>query len=183
MGYVLITPPATLAVTLAAAKEYLRILHDDEDAAIERLIAAATSHAETMTGRLIAAQTWEYRLPSFGGAIAIEKGPVASITSVTYRDGDGVDQVLASTAYALAIDEDPQQLLATGEWPAGASAVRVRYAAGFAESDPVLAAIRQAILMLVGHWFDNRSTAAAGTTTEIPLSFDALLWPHRARYL
>lgn len=47
----LIAAPAIEPITLAEAKLFLRIEHDDEDTAIAALIAAARQHVEMATRR------------------------------------------------------------------------------------------------------------------------------------
>lgn len=40
--------------------------------------------------------------------------------------------------------------------------------------------IEAAILLILGHLYENRSTVATGTTAvEVPMAARALLWPHR----
>jgi uncharacterized phiE125 gp8 family phage protein len=60
---------------------------------------------------------------------------------------------------------------------------RVTYAAGYTAAGDVWAApvdIQQAVLLLVGHWFENREAVVVGEsgTAELPLAVSALLDPH-----
>jgi uncharacterized phage protein (predicted DNA packaging) len=42
--------------------------------------------------------------------------------------------------------------------------------------------VRQAVLLLVGHWYANREAVVIGTiTAEVPLAVDRLLW-YRKRF-
>lgn len=189
MSYRPIAPAANHPVTLAAAKEFLRVLHDDEDATITSLIAAATSYAEAMTGRLLCEQSWELLLDAFSDTIPIEKGPVRSIVSVTYYDEAEALQTVDPANYAFDAAADPQWLVRATDysWPAtapGINNVIIRFTAGYQEDDPQLDAVRLAILLLVSHWFRNREAVAVGAgANEIPLGVDALLRPLRTYYL
>lgn len=61
----LITPPATIPVSVAEMKEYLRIDNAVEDTGIERMIKAATRKLEAYTGIFFITQTWDVFLDSF----------------------------------------------------------------------------------------------------------------------
>jgi uncharacterized phiE125 gp8 family phage protein len=43
----------------------------------------------------------------------------------------------------------------------------------------VLEALRQAIRLLVAHWYENRGLAAVGTVTVLPATVAALIAPYR----
>ena len=58
MSLQLITPPALEPVTLDEAKAHLKVDTTDDDALIERLIAAARARAEWHTGRAFLTQSW-----------------------------------------------------------------------------------------------------------------------------
>ena len=42
--------------------------------------------------------------------------------------------------------------------------------------------VRQAILMIVGYWFDQRNTASADPMKDVPYGADALLRMNRRMY-
>lgn len=53
---------------------------------------------------------------------------------------------------------------------------------GSAGDDPMVVndAIRAAVLLIVGHLFNNRDDVVTGTiATKMPMGAHALLWPHR----
>jgi len=53
---------------------------------------------------------------------------------------------------------------------------------GSAGDDPMVVndAIRAAVLLIVGHLFNNREEVVTGTiATKMPMGAHALLWPHR----
>jgi len=58
MSSILLTPPAAEPVTLADAKAWLRVEHDDDDDVIAALIAGARSHVEAQTRRALITQSW-----------------------------------------------------------------------------------------------------------------------------
>jgi uncharacterized phage protein (possible DNA packaging) len=93
-------------VTVAEAKQHLRVEHDDEDALITNLITAAREYCE-------------------------------DFQNVKLVPGE---------------DEEPL---------------------------PVSARVKSAILLLVGHWYENRQAVSEKPGTEVPLGVSALLWQER----
>lgn len=157
MTPVLVTPPASKPVTLADAKDHLRVDHDDEDAVIAALLDAAVSHLDGWTGvlgRAIMPQTWRVSAPA--GDVVLPM-PDVTAASVDYGDGPVVLDVTATAAgpcVTLAQDGDvtftcrlPAHLL-----PAAAGAVK----------------------MLLAHWYQTREAVSA-PMAEVPLAVDALV--------
>lgn len=181
---ILITPSTELPVSLEEAKAHLRVEHDEEDSLIEGLIRAATDHLSGWsgrTGRALLPQTWEQDFDRFH-QLRLRIGPVREVQSVTYYDSEGDQQTLDASVYALRQDAQGAYLdLAAGQsWPATdgrVSGIRITYEAGYDETP---AAIRQAMLLLIGHWYEHRQAVASGVTVaELPLAVDALLTPYR----
>lgn len=180
MGLVLITPPTSYPVTLAEAKEQCRVDGSDEDAVLNRDIAAATAYVEAYTGSAIMTQTWELVLDRFNSAMALPKGPVQSVISVKYIDPDGFEQTATPESYTVDLASAPAWVVVNSAWPAtmsGVNMVKVRFVAGQATADP---AIKQAILLLIGDWYEARANTATGTFAEMPHAVTALLTNHRA---
>ena len=57
MSTILLVGPAVEPVTLAEAKSYLRVQHDDDDDVIAALIAGARVHVEAQTRRALITQS------------------------------------------------------------------------------------------------------------------------------
>lgn len=176
MGLRLITPPAEYPVTLAETKKHCRVDGSDEDTLLNSYIAAATAHVESYTGRAIMDQTWELVLDDFTGCILFPKGPVQSITSITYYDTDEVLQTLATDQYVLDNVNDPAWVVRPSDvsWPSvaqGVNNVIIRFIAGYSDVPPE---IKAAILILVAHLYDNREAGAS------PDAVNALLVNHRS---
>lgn len=57
--------PATEPISLIAAKEHLRVDHDDDDALISALISAAREFAESICRRVFITQSWKLVLDAF----------------------------------------------------------------------------------------------------------------------
>lgn len=170
---VLVTAPSSLPVSLAEAKAHLRVDHSDDDDLIEGLVAAAVSHFDGRTGilgRALEAQTWEMVLDAFPASIVLPLEPVVSVTSVTFADADGADQVIAVEGYTLR----GATISPVAGWPVTTGSIRIRWVAGTG-CPP---AMRHAIKLLVGHWYVHRE-AAGEAREELPLGIRALVAPWR----
>lgn len=182
---VLITPPTDLPVSLDEVKRHLREDFADDDPVLELLLRAAVDRLDGWRGLGIAivTQTWRQDYPSFDRrCLRIPLGPVASITSITYVDGNKTTQTLAADQYRLLRDARGHFIVPADDvtWPATdcrPDAVAVTYVAGV-EAANVPASLKAAILMLVGHFSKNREAVLAGDLAAVPLGVDWLTGPH-----
>ncbi len=182
----LITPPISFPVSLAEAKDQLRVTHDEEDSLIETYIAAATQRldgAEGYLGRCLLRQTWEYTAERFSGPMRLPLPPCQSIDSITYTDASGQPVTLDPAAYEVAgLDSSEGAIIyPVAGWPPTArrpDAVKIRFTAG---SDFVPEPIRAAILGRVLHLFDNRESVVIGESANVmPLGEEDLIRNYRA---
>lgn len=176
-----ITPPVGAVFTTAEARAQVRVLHDAEDDLIDRLVAAATRQVERSTGTRLLTQTVLCRADSFTGTMRLPVGPVQEITAINYIDENGDEQLLdASIWLGHLAGLDPRLELAPGAvWPAiqaRADAVRIEIEAGYGDALDVPENVGQAILLLVGHWYQNREATVTGAiVAELPMGVKALL--------
>lgn len=181
------TPPTAYPVTLDHAKKQCRILWDDENDYIsDVLIPAATQYVQNYLNRQLITATWKFYLDEFPREICVPRAPVQSITSIEYVDTDGVTQTLAASTYRVDVVSQPARIVeAWGKvWPStqgSINSVIVTYVAGYgATYASVPADIRAAILLLIGHWFENRETILVGTSSsELDHTFSAVLGPNK----
>lgn len=179
--HVTVITPATAVVSWAEAQAHLRLDTTTDQAMVEAMVASVTgwlSGPGGWLGRSIGSQTLEARFERFTcDQVVLPYGPVTSITSIKYLDEDGVEQTLSPSVYQRLTD-GRVVLNLDEEWPDlydDAEAVRVRYVTG-----DVPAAIKAAILLMVGHLYANRETVVTGTiATQLPLSVKSLLEPYR----
>lgn len=189
MALKLITPPATLPITVADMKRHLRVDHGDDNDVIEALINQAVSFLDGLSGilgRCLMPQTLELAYDAFpiGRSIRIPLGPVISVTSVIYDDVNGVPQTVSSNDYEIdTYSVDTWVVpLETFSWPAtliAINTVRIQYIAGYA-GGAIPPAILGAIKLLVGHWYEHREQTIVGVTIgEIPMAVASLIAPYR----
>lgn len=195
MSLVLVTASATEPLTLAEAKAQARVTNTDEDTLITSLIVAARQHVETLVRRALVTQTWDYKLDHFPvWEIEIPLPPLASVSSVKYLESAaGVDTTLATTEYRVlgASGHNPGRITPDiGKvWPTTydvGDAVTVRFVAGYGAAAAVPQPIKQAMLLLIAAWFENREAfvLASGKYDSLPApaAVGALLRPYVVDY-
>ena len=185
MPSILLTPPTAEPLSLAEAKAFLRVEHDDDDDVIAALIAGARIQVEAQTRRALITQTWRLVRDCWpqDGRIEVRPAPLRSLTAARVYDRDNnpleldVDGFVADSAgsqliFAPWILPQPTRLGAGIELD-----VVVGY--GNAATD-VPEALRHAIRILVAHWYENRGVVAVGDTVALlPATVPALIAPYR----
>jgi uncharacterized phiE125 gp8 family phage protein len=178
------TAPTSEPITLAEARLHLRVTDDSEDALLESLIKSARMAAENFCNRSLMPQTLDLYLDRFpcGEAIRLPRGPVTSVTSIVYTAADGTANTTWSSAnYSTDLFSEPVRIvpIPTQSYPStysGVNTVRVRYVAGYATAALVPTPIKQAMLMMMGHWYEARSTVlVGGISKELEFATTALL--------
>ncbi|MBS0536881.1 MAG: phage head-tail connector protein [Proteobacteria bacterium] len=184
MPSILLTAPAAEPLSLAEAKAFLRVEHDDDDDVIASLITAARIHVEGQTRRALITQNWRLTRDAWpaDGRLSVTPAPLQALTAVRVYDAGGnaasldLQSFVVDTAGA-AIAFAPWAMTQPGRGAAGIELdVTVGY--GAAASD-VPEALRQAARLLLAHWYENRGLATLGTVTVLPTTVAALLAPYR----
>lgn len=184
----LVTAPTVEPLTVVEAKTHCRITVDAEDDLIEGLIQAAREHVERVTGRQIITATWRLKLDHFphcDAPIEIPVTPLLSVVSVKYRDTADVLQTWSSSDYVVDAPAGPDASAGRvypkfdKDYPAALcrpDAVEVEFTAGYgATPESVPQKIRQALLLLVEHWYTNRGVASEIELKSVPVAAEALL--------
>lgn len=173
------TVPDMEPVTLTDAKNWLRVVGDDEDSTLLGLIRSVRTAIEEQAGVITTSRTVSVTMDGFpsGSQIALPVSPVESLTSVNYYDEDGNDTEL--TGLVLIGNEFSPQLWNDDDWPQTYSrpdAVRIVLKAGYGMPEEVPANIIQAIKMTLAYWYDHRASVMTGVTAiEMPQSVKALI--------
>jgi len=191
MNFELITPAASLPLTLAETKQHLRVDFSDDDALIETLIGAAADAVEQMINRVLINSTYAHYFPMFPSTdseLELQAG-VSSITSVQYLDADGALQTLDPATYELGKGTVNCLRLANSQsWPTTLThpeAVTVTVVAGFgADRHSVPDSVKAAMKLLISHWYENRESTVIGTISgELPMAVHLLLSKHKVAYI
>jgi len=190
MKTILITPPASLPVSLADMKEHCVVdpTFAEDDDLITGLIDAAAKYTEQYLGCKLITQTYKLLLDCWpvGDKITIPFCKCSEITSVKYTDEDSVEDTFSSSLYIKDTDSVPARaVLVTGEtWPSdvllNVNPITVQFITGYGVAGDVPTPICQAIKLLVGHWYLHREAVVIGQVPRmLRLSVDSLLGPFR----
>lgn len=181
-----LTAPATEPIPLDEAKFHLRVDHPADDALIQNLIVAAREYAETDTARALAeGGTWRVVVDGAPSAwpIPLNPAPVASVQLVQLVDSAGTDEDITDAVVDL-LPVPAQLYPPRAGWPPAptTAAPWVRTIIEFATgTEPPPRDVRQAMLLLVGQWYDSRAAVRTGTiVATMPFGVEHLLAPHRA---
>lgn len=184
------TAPAEEPVSVAEARQHIELVSSDtsHDDYLSALIAAAREHVETETGRQLVTASLRLKLDRFPVGrrpIWLPKPPAASVTSIGYTDTSGSAATVSGGDYSLLADDEPARVVPVYglNWPSARlveQAVTVTYQAGYGAATAVPQSIKQAILLMVGHWFEQREAAITGTIiSEVPLAAQRLIANHK----
>ena len=179
--------PASEPVSLADVKAHCRIDHSDDDTYIAGLIAAAVAFVDAQgeLGRAMITQTWAQYESQAPGRVRLDMGPFIELVSVKFFDAAGSLQTATLADFEIRLHGDfvickPKE---DREWPTADTredAIKITYTAGYGAASDVPAGIKHALLMLIGHWYENREAVVIGTiTATTPMAFAVLIGNER----
>jgi uncharacterized phiE125 gp8 family phage protein len=185
MSFIQTAGPPAEPLSLDEAKAFLRIEHNDDDQVIAALIAGARIHVETQAQLAMMTQSWRVVLDRWPkhGRVAVRPAPLKALTAARVYDFAGNAQPLDTQAF---VPDIGASMLAFVPWavPAPtriAAGIELDVTVGFGDATTdVPEPLRQAVRLLVAHWYENRGLAAAGTQRPAPpASVPALIAPYR----
>jgi uncharacterized phiE125 gp8 family phage protein len=186
MSSILLAGPAVEPVSLDEAKAFLRVEHDDDDDVIAALIAGARVHVEAQTRRALIAQSWRLIRDAWpaDGSVRILPAPLRELTAARVYRLDGTTQALDVSHFTVEAGAAPAVIFFSTPQPAPArivAGIELDIEAGYGETAAdVPADLRQAIRVLVAHWYENRGLIALGQQVSIlPGAAAAILAPYR----
>lgn len=179
-------------ISLIEAKAHLRVDDTADDTLIDGLIRAAREYCETLQGRALMVQTIQMVLDQVPGrSFEIPLPPLVSVRSIEVAYEDGTTAMVPASDYLVDTASQPGRvsLKRDADWPAEKeyaelNAFSVTFEAGYGdEGEDVPQATRQAILLLIGHWYEHREEIAAGEMMqEVPMGAKALLQMNRVQF-
>jgi uncharacterized phiE125 gp8 family phage protein len=213
LNYQLVTPPTVEPITLLQAKQHLRVDFQDDDTLITTLITAAREICEQKMQRSIYNQTYVLSLDQFNYgdwrstipmerrnplrfsalwesmALRLPMPRLVSVTSITFLDITGTQQMLDPSAYMVDASSEPARIVPAINltWPTTdyyiPGSVKVTYVSGsYGDGETIStcpAMIKQAMLLIIGHLYENREESSGLSLKCLPLGVEALLNPYR----
>lgn len=192
MSHRQITAPSSLLVTSREAMGHLRLEDCGDEEDLNRLIARATRHCENICQRAFVTQTWKLTLDGFfdrryapNGCIYVPRPRLIAVTAVEYLDGNGDSQTLDSSTYRVDPNSEPGRIEpAFGySWPTTQGVigeVSITHTCGYGDPSAVPDDCKHAVLLLVGHWNENREAGVgAAVAKQVESAILNLLDPYR----
>jgi len=187
---VLVTAPALEPVSLDDIKSHLRVDIDDDDELIMSYMLTARSQCEKIAGSFFVDQTYKIFEDGFPGsnvwALPRHMSPLESVTHIKYYDENDQASTFAATNYVVDSYSSPCRIIlkSTAAWPGDvlrvANGVELQVVVGFGDPPDVPDHYKQAIKLLVGHYYENRETVIVGSqVNELPMGVKDLLWLDR----
>ena len=182
-GHTVTAAPSGKLIDTADLQRHCGIAVSDGtwDDMLDAFCAAAVDLYEQETGHHLLERTADYTIDqppvSESVKLYLPHWPVSSIGAIQYVDGDQVTQTATTGDFIRTTNRTPASvsLKETATWPTTADqadALTIKdVVTGYSDVADVPDAIRQSILLVTGHWFENRETVVIGTiTATVPMA-------------
>jgi len=183
INYELKTAPTSEPITLAQAKNHLKVDVTTDDDLISGLIQSVRKKVESYTGRALIAQTWYGYADKVQGVIELTKCPVISVSSIKYTDTDGNEQTWPSTEYETDLSSTPARIIEADGYSyptvqSGLKKWKIEFVTGYGQPDDVPEDIKSAMYLLFGHLYEHRESVLPVQMSELPMGVQYLLEPY-----
>ncbi len=167
--------PATLPLTPQEVRTHLVISDTTQDAYLLTLIEAATAMLDGPHGIGIALmpQTYEYSLNGLWPSFTIPIYPVMSVDKIEWHDETGAR---SSTDLRMVRQNNPVTVYHDITARPKTGSIVVTFQAGF---DRIPADLRHALLMIVGHLYENREATSTDKLETVPMAVETILSRYR----
>lgn len=186
------SPPAEKALSIAKAKDFLRVDHNDDNTLIEDLLSFATQYVEDWTKQALITQTWVVaydRIPWMPDlTLELPKPPLQSVTSVEARDDDGNYSVFSADKYSVDTASMPGRIKFIDLPNVGTqytANLRVTFICGYGTTSAAVPDVMKAAIRLVlAHFYERRDMTVIGQSVNtIPLHLQSVLNSVKVRTL
>jgi uncharacterized phiE125 gp8 family phage protein len=168
-----------------------------EDDLLTGLITAAREDCEDFQRRAYITRTYELYLDAWpeGDEVVLPLPPLQAVNSIKYYGTDGTEYTaydpdaevpVGVDDYIIDISSEPGRVkLAYGKsWPSTilrpANGICVEFDAGYGDAAAdVPSAVKQTMLLLIGHLYENRESVTDKSMTVLPMAVESLLWKKR----
>jgi uncharacterized phiE125 gp8 family phage protein len=188
MPLILTSGPAVEPISLDESKLHCRVDGDAEDLLVSSLILAARLHIERSLDLALISQGWSLYLDCWPGAPYVELplAPLIGVEAVRlYSPTDSFVTLDPGLFVVDTISRRPRLARRDGQstpFPGRSiNGIEIAFTAGYGEAaEDVPMPVRQALRMLVAHWYEAREPVLFGETADpVPASVASLIAPYR----
>lgn len=164
--------PLVEPVTLEQAKKQVELSPTDtaHDSHLQDCIKAAREQWERDTGMVCITSTWSVTAWRLWDDIELPLKPIQSVSTVQYYDTGNQLQTASTDYYSLDAQARTIRLKYLQSWPDTISdrwdAVTITYVAGYTSVADVPFLAKQAMKLLIGHYFENRDMIGTQFRTD-----------------
>ena len=187
-----ITKNESQIVSTSEAKTHLRVSTSADDDYIQNLIFAATEQIEKYINCVILeaacvqwCDTWTDTLELYYSPLINSRS--LTVTHIKYYDDNDTLQTWDAANYVVDNVHTPARIgiKANLDYPTVSERIApiiITYTSGYSSVSQVPADIKQAILIMVGQWYENRQVAVVGRSVgTIPMTAEYLIEKYKAR--
>lgn len=189
MTPILLAGPATEPLALEETRLWLRVDTKEDEALVLSLIKAARAAVEQATRRALVAQTWRLRLDRWPRErfLPLPLSPIASLDAVRVFDAAGAPSLADLSGFHIEQQRGARLVFDAPPPSPGriAQGIEIDVTAGFgASAQSVPESLRQAMRLLVAHWYERRGDALhEERVATLPAGVAALVAPWRVARL
>lgn len=158
----IVSEPAAEPLSLAEARAHLHVTHTEDDEYLIGLITTARVYVEMVTGRALVTQTWKAWYAGFEKRLVIPWPRLQSVETVRVRNSAGAWATLETSVYSVDSDVEPGAVVEAygATWPSitlhPVNPIEIAFTAGYGAAAAVPRPLKQAMLLLIGHWYEHR---------------------------
>ena len=174
-----LTAPSGEVVNLEKVKKHIQVEHAEDDYLISSYIDSAVAACASYTGRHIQDVQYEQAEDDPKGEIKLRGRPLKSVESVIVGGIPWTEDMYT----IIPDDRSPAITPVADNWNVfGPNTLVIRFTTGYSDPALIPKELIQAILMTVGHWYENREAVVVGVTAnELPMAAKALMDLRRVR--
>lgn len=148
-------------ISTPEAKKHLRVDSSADDSVIADNIIAAREWVEDYTGLVLTRREVTESVDAFVSQTKLRAWPIAADqpVSIAYRDATGAEQTISDATLRAASRPGYVYPAIGNRWPLGcnvAGAIDVTFTAGYATSAEIPKVLRQAMLVMLTAFYDDR---------------------------
>ena len=176
----------TEPITLTEAKTYLKVDGDDDNTYITELCSMVRQMVEKETNTALVENTFiQYYndFPKGDFELQIAGNMVSADLIITYNSTSGTKTLAITTDYLYTKGQGLTKIQSVDGWPADVknetNSIKIQYKMkpeGGIESATFLPLpLKQAMYLLLGHYYDNRSAVTFGNAKELPMGYKRII--------